>query len=95
MEKAQQQMDDAVKAGYWTNYRFNPMLEAEGKNPFQLDSKEPDFTLFHDFLKSEMRYTSLMKSFPGEAVELFSAALDNAKWRYNNYKRLAAMEYGK
>jgi pyruvate-ferredoxin/flavodoxin oxidoreductase len=42
-----------------------------------------------------MRYTSLMKSFPGEAVELFDAALDNAKWRYNNYKRLAAMEYGK
>jgi pyruvate-ferredoxin/flavodoxin oxidoreductase len=95
MEKAQQQMDDAVKAGYWSNYRFDPRLEAEGKNPFQLDSKEPDFALFHDFLKSEMRYTSLMKSFPGEAVELFDAALDNAKWRYNNYKRLAAMEYGK
>jgi len=95
MEKAQQQMDDAVKAGYWANYRFNPMLEAEGKNPFQLDSKEPDFSLFQDFLKSEMRYTSLMKSFPGEAVELFDAALENAKWRYNNYKRLAAMEYGK
>ncbi len=95
MEKAQQQQDDAVKAGYWANYRFNPMLEAEGKNPFQLDSKEPDFTLFHDFLKSEMRYTSLMKSFPAEAVELFKAAEENAKWRYNNYKRLAAMEYGK
>lgn len=95
MEKAQQQQDDAVKAGYWTNYRYNPMLEAEGKNPFQLDSKEPDFSLFGDFLKSEMRYTSLMKSFPGEAAELFEAALDNAKWRYNNYKRLAAMDFSK
>jgi pyruvate-ferredoxin/flavodoxin oxidoreductase len=95
MEKAQQQQDNAVKAGYWHNYRFNPLLEAEGKNPFQLDSKEPDFSLFQDFLKSEMRYTSLMKSFPEEAVELFEAAQENAKWRYNNYKRLAAMEYGK
>ena len=95
MEKAQQQQDDAVKAGYWANYRYNPMLEAEGKNPFQLDSKEPDFSLFHDFLKSEMRYTSLMKSFPNEAVELFDAALDNAKWRYNNYKRLSKMDFSK
>jgi pyruvate-ferredoxin/flavodoxin oxidoreductase len=95
MEKAQQQQDDAVKAGYWANYRFNPALEAEGKNPFQLDSKEPDFSLFQDFLKSEMRYTSLMKSFPAEAVELFEAAQDNAKWRYNNYKRLSEMDYSK
>ncbi len=95
MDKAQQQQDDAVKAGYWTNYRFNPALEAEGKNPFQLDSKAPDFSLFQDFLKSEMRYTSLMKSFPNEAVELFEAAQDNAKWRYNNYKRLSEMDYSK
>ncbi len=95
MEKAQQQQDDAVKAGYWANYRFNPMLEAEGKNPFQLDSKTPDFSLFQDFLKSEMRYTSLMKSFPNEAVELFEAAQENAKWRYNNYKRLSEMDFSK
>ncbi|MEI6062447.1 MAG: hypothetical protein WCR72_17230, partial [Bacteroidota bacterium] len=95
MEKAQQQQEDAVKAGYWHNYRYNPMLEAEGKNPFQLDSKEPDFSLFQDFLKSEMRYTSLMKSFPNEAVELFEAAQENAKRRYNGYKRLAEMDYSK
>ncbi len=95
MEKAQQQQDDAVKAGYWQNYRFNPALEAEGKNPFQLDSKEPDFSLFQNFLKSEMRYTSLMKSFPKEAIELFEAAQENAKRRYNGYKRLAEMDYSK
>jgi len=95
MDKSQQEQDDAVKAGYWANYRYNPLLEAEGKNPFQLDSKEPDFSLFQDFLKSEMRYTSLMKSFPAEAVELFAAAEENAKWRYNNYKRLAAMDFSK
>ncbi|HSA04868.1 MAG TPA: pyruvate:ferredoxin (flavodoxin) oxidoreductase, partial [Tenuifilaceae bacterium] len=79
----------AVKSGYWHLYRFNPMLEAEGKNPFQLDSKEPEWNMFQDFLKSEVRYTSLQLSFPQEAGELFKAAEDNAKWRYNSYKKLA------
>jgi pyruvate-ferredoxin/flavodoxin oxidoreductase len=95
MEKAQDQMDKAVQAGYWANYRYNPLLEAEGKNPFQLDSKEPDFGKFQEFLKSEVRYTSLMKSFPAEAVELFEAAEQNARWRYKTYKRLAEMDYSK
>ncbi len=95
MGKAQEQQDKAVKAGYWTLYRYNPQLAEEGKNPFQLDSKEPDFELFNDFLKSEVRYTSLMGSFPAEAVELFEAAKENAKWRHNSYKRLAEMDYSK
>ncbi|HOW32432.1 MAG TPA: thiamine pyrophosphate-dependent enzyme, partial [Bacteroidales bacterium] len=89
MEKAQDQQDRAVQAGYWSLYRYNPALEAQGQNPFQLDSKEPDWTKFQEFLKSEVRYTSLMKSFPAEAIELFEAAENNAKWRYNTYKRLA------
>ncbi|MDZ7738373.1 MAG: pyruvate:ferredoxin (flavodoxin) oxidoreductase [Bacteroidales bacterium] len=93
MGKAQAQEADAVKSGYWHNYRFDPRLEAEGKNPFTLDSKEPDWSKFQDFLKSEVRYTSLLKSFPEEAKVLFEAAEDNAKWRYNSYRRLAAMEY--
>jgi pyruvate-ferredoxin/flavodoxin oxidoreductase len=83
----------AVEAGYWHNYRFNPLLENEGKNPFTLDSKEPDWTKFQDFLKSEVRYTSLMKAFPGEADILFKAAEENAKWRYKSYQRMAAMEF--
>ena len=83
----------AVEAGYWHLYRFNPLLEAEGKNPFILDSKEPDWTKFQDFLKSEVRYTSLMKAFPGEADILFKAAEENAKWRYKSYQRMAAMEF--
>ncbi|MBK7174081.1 MAG: pyruvate:ferredoxin (flavodoxin) oxidoreductase [Bacteroidales bacterium] len=95
MDKAQDQQDKAVQAGYWANYRFNPALEAEGKNPFQLDSKEPDFTKFQEFLKSEVRYTSLMKSFPAQAIELFEAAEQNAKWRYNSYKRLAEQDFSK
>ncbi len=95
MGKTQAQTKAAVEAGYWHNYRFNPLLEAEGKNPFILDSKEPDWSKFQDFLKSEVRYTSLLKGFPGEAEVLFKAAEENAKWRYNSYKRLAAMEFTK
>jgi pyruvate-ferredoxin/flavodoxin oxidoreductase len=76
-------------------YRFNPQLEDEGKNPFTLDSKEPDYGKFQDFLKSEVRYTSLQRSFPDVAEELFAAAEENAKWRLNSYKRMAAMDYSK
>jgi pyruvate-ferredoxin/flavodoxin oxidoreductase len=95
MGRTQAQAKAAVEAGYWHNYRFNPTLEAEGKNPFTLDSKEPDWSKFQSFLKSEVRYTSLIKGFPGEAEVLFKAAEENAKWRYNSYKRLASMEYSK
>ena len=70
-------------------------LKNEGKNPFTLDSKEPDWSKFQDFLKSEVRYTSLIKSFPDEAEILFKAAEENAKWRYKSYQRLAAMEFAK
>jgi pyruvate-ferredoxin/flavodoxin oxidoreductase len=95
MEKAQDQQDRAVQAGYWSLYRYNPALEEQGQNPFQLDSKEPDWTKFQEFLKSEVRYTSLMKSFPEAAIELFEAAEKNAKWRYNSYKRLTEIDYSK
>lgn len=94
MGKTQAQAEDAVTAGYWHLYRFDPRLEEQGKNPFQLDSKEPDWSKFQDFLKSEVRYTSLMKDFPGEAEILFKQAEENAKWRYNTYKRLSLMEFG-
>ena len=93
MGKSQEEEKKAVEAGYWSMYRYNPMLEAEGKNPFVLDSKEPDWSKFQDFLKGEVRYTSLMKSFPEQAAELFAAAEENAKWRLAGYKRLAAMDF--
>jgi pyruvate-ferredoxin/flavodoxin oxidoreductase len=95
MGATQRQEKLAVEAGYWQMYRFDPRLEAEGKNPFQLDSKEPDWSKFQDYLKSEVRYTSLQKSFPEVAGELFKAAEDNARWRYNSYLRLSAMDYNK
>ena len=88
MGKTQEETKLAVEAGYWHTYRFNPLLEVEGKNPFVLDSKEPDWNKFQDFLKSEVRYTSLQKSFPEVADDLFERAENDAKWRYNSYKRL-------
>ncbi len=95
MGGSQTEMKKAVESGYWHLYRFNPELEQEGKNPFILDSKEPNWDNFENFLMGEVRYTSLMKSFPEEAKELFASAQENAKWRYNSYKRMAAMDFSK
>lgn len=95
MGKSQEQEALAVECGYFTLYRYNPLLEAEGKNPFQLDSKEPDFSKFKDFLNSEVRFTALKKSFPAEAEQLFAAAEEDARWRYHKYLRLANLDYSK
>ena len=95
MGKTQAQGKFAVDAGYWHLYRYNPALEEEGKNPFVLDSKEPNWDQFQSFLKSEVRYTSLQKAFPEEAALLFKSAQENARWRYNSYVRMAAMDFTK
>ena len=94
MGKAQQEEANAVACGYWHLWRYNPALEAEGKNPFTLDSKEPNWDEFENFLKGEVRYASVMKQYPEEAAELFAAAKENAQWRYNNYRRLAQQQWG-
>jgi pyruvate-ferredoxin/flavodoxin oxidoreductase len=93
MGKTQAEGKAAVESGYWHLYRYNPMLEEEGKNPFTLDSKEPDWDKFQDFLKGEVRYTALLKAFPEVAADLFAEAEKNAKWRYSSYKRLAELDY--
>ena len=94
MGHAQAEEARAVECGYWHLWRYNPALENEGKNPFTLDSKEPDWDKFEDFLKGEVRYASVMKQYPQEAAELFAAAKENARWRYNNYRRLARQQWG-
>ncbi len=94
MGKAQQEEANAVACGYWHLWRYNPALEEEGKNPFSLDSKEPNWDEFENFLKGEVRYASVMKQYPAEAADLFAAAKANAKWRYNNYRRLAQQQWG-
>lgn len=93
MGKTQAEGKNAVESGYWHLYRFNPALEEEGKNPFLLDSKVPQWDKFQGFLNNEVRYTALAKSFPEDAKELFQEAEKNAKWRYNNYKRLSELDY--
>lgn len=88
MGKSQEEAKRAVESGYWQLYRYDPRLEEAGKNPFQLDSKEPDWSKFQEFLAGETRYTSLKNEFPSEAQALFEACEDDAKRRYNGYKRL-------
>lgn len=92
MGKSQREEKSAVECGYWHLYRFNPDLEAQGKNPFTLDSKEPDWSKFQEFIKGEVRYSSLLKTFPQEAGELFALTEEYAKQRLNSYKRLAGQQ---
>lgn len=95
MGKANYESELAVESGYWQLYRYNPALEEEGKNPFVLDSKEPDWSKFQGFINSEVRYSSLKKTFPSEAAQLGKIAEENAKWRYNHYIRLQTMDFAK
>ena len=87
MGKSQAEEAKAVECGYWQLWRFNPALEAEGKNPFTLDSKEPDWSKFQDYLNGEVRVLSLKKARPAEAQELFDKTEEAAKRRYASYVR--------
>ncbi len=88
MSKSQAEEKLAVDTGYWILYRYNPLLAKEGKNPFLLDSKEPK-TEYEAFLKNEIRYRSLIQQFPEIAKVLFAQAAEEAKKRYETYKRMA------
>ena len=87
MGKSQAEEAKAVECGYWHLWRYNPTLAEEGKNPFSLDSKEPQWEKFRDFLLGEVRYLSVQKAYPNEADELFSEAERMAKLRYQSYVR--------
>ena len=93
MGKAQAEEAAAVACGYWHLWRFNPALEAEGKNPFSLDSKAPAWENFQDYLKGEVRFLSVMKQFPNEAADLFKACEERAKKRYQSYVRMSKMDW--
>ena len=79
MGKSQAEEAKAVECGYWHLWRFNPALEEEGKNPFMLDSKEPKWEGFQDFLKNEVRFASVMKQYPAEAADLFASLRRNGQ----------------
>ena len=95
MGKAQEQAKLAVECGYWTTFRFDPRLEAEGKNPFQLDSKEPDWDKYQAHLMTETRYAQLSKVNPAKAAELLALNKAEAQRRYKMYQRYQAMDYSK
>ncbi len=88
MGRTQHEEKKAVDAGYWTLYRYDPRLKAEGKNPFQLDSGEPNGQI-QEFLMGENRYRVLTKSFPDEAKKLHKRLEENVKERYAKYKSMA------
>ena len=87
MNRSQHEEALAVECGYWQLWRFNPELAKEGKNPFQLDSKAPQWDKFHDYLMGEVRFASLKKVRPTEAEELYSETEKAAKRRYQTYIR--------
>jgi pyruvate-ferredoxin/flavodoxin oxidoreductase len=88
MGSTQENIKDAVDCGYWHLYRFDPKLKSEGKNPFTLDSKAPTGS-FRDFIMDQVRYSSLKHEFPDSAEKLFETAEEDAKERYESYRKLA------
>ena len=93
MGKAQEQAKLAVDCGYWSLFRFDPRLADAGKNPFQLDSKEPNWDLYNDHLMTETRYAQLRSINPTEADELLKVNKEEAQRRYRMYQRYLAMDY--
>ena len=88
MTKTQAEEKLAVDSGYWILYRYNPMLAKEGKNPLILDSREPKLE-YQTFLDNEIRYRTLTQQFPEVAKVLFKQAAEEAKQRYEDYKKMA------
>jgi len=93
MGKSQAEEAKAVECGYWHLWRYNPLNAKEGKNPFTLDSKEPNWDNFQAFLEGEVRYLSVKKAYPNEAQELFDEAKRMAQLRYKSYVRKAAEDW--
>ena len=93
MGRSQEEERRAVECGYWHLWRYNPELAEQGQNPFSLDSKEPDWSKFEDFLMGEVRYLSVKKAYPDEADELFAEAQKMAKRRYQSYVRQTKMDW--
>jgi len=89
MSKSVEEEKLAVESGYWMLYRYNPLLKEQGKNPLKLDSKEPNGK-FQEFIRSEVRFSSVKKLFPDRAEVLFKRAEEEMLERYNYYKKLAS-----
>ncbi|MDR0579255.1 MAG: pyruvate-flavodoxin oxidoreductase, partial [Campylobacteraceae bacterium] len=91
--KSGNQAELATKCGYWPLYTYDPRLKKEGKNPIKINGKEPDWSLYEEFLNNEVRYASLKKLNPTHAEELFKHNKEDAQRRYRQLKRLAEADY--
>lgn len=91
---SQEREEKAVKCGYWHLYRFDPNRAKQGKNPFQLDSKKPDYSLFTEYLNNEVRYNSLAKKLTGEDYQrIIEKSIQDAKDRYLSYVRKSQEDF--
>ena len=88
---SQENIRDAVDSGYWNLYRYNPDLKKIGRNPFTLDSDTPTAS-FRDFIMGQVRYSSLAKEFPDIAEKLYEMTEEDARQRYEGYRKLADMD---
>lgn len=93
MGRSQEEEAKAVECGYWHLWRYNPELEALGKNPFTLDSKEPNWDKFREYIEGEVRYLALQKAAPGEYDALYQEAERAARRRYQTYVRKQAEDW--
>ncbi|MDR3259515.1 MAG: pyruvate:ferredoxin (flavodoxin) oxidoreductase [Fusobacteriaceae bacterium] len=93
MNKSQTEMKLATECGYWPIFRYNPALENEGKNPMQIDSKEPVWDKYGEYLMGETRYAALAKSSPEESKKLFERNKAEAQRRWRQYQRIATMDF--
>lgn len=82
----------AVESGFWHLYKYNPELKKQGKNPFILDSREPKSS-FRDFILSELRFSQIQNTFPDIAEDLYTKAEEDAKDRFETYRRMSEMQY--
>lgn len=93
LTNSQNQAKLATECGYWPTFRFDPRIAQKGENPFKIDSKDPNWDKYRDFLMNEARYAQLLDINPDHAEELYEANLYQAKRRYRMYKRYEAMDY--
>lgn len=93
MNNSQNEMKKATECGYWPIFRYNPLLEKEGKNPLQIDCKEPNWDLYNDYLMGEVRYATLSKSKPEYAQSLFDRNKAESQRRWRQYQRLASLDF--
>jgi pyruvate-ferredoxin/flavodoxin oxidoreductase len=91
MSKAQTEEKEAVQAGYWHCFRYDPRLAAEGKNAFMLDSKAPNMENYKNFLNGEVRYNSLVRSNPAKAEKLFAKSEQLAQEKYAHLQKLVTL----